>query len=176
MGSRREVVKRTGVYLLVGLGIFSLLLRPLDSKIKRNREVLLELKETYLLKKDLYEKKLLLAQESPSQVEPKALSLLYPPDVSYNSLRTKVLRWLMEKAEEKGLTVTNFEIPELRKGKTMTEINLILRLKGRIKPFLEYLKEVESADKLILVRTLELYPSRDEFDIRLTFSFFRREM
>lgn len=172
---KRENLRKWGIYLVVALLMINFLIKPLRSSLSQQRRMFSELKETYLLKEELYEKKLLLAQKSQLQSEPKSLSLLYPSDIPYNSLRIKVLRWLIEKAEEKGLTITNFELPELRRGKEVTEISLLLRLKGKIKPFLEYLQAIESADKLILVKNLELYPSREEFNISVTFSFFRRE-
>ena len=174
---KREDLRKIGIYLIIALVILNFVIKPLNSKIKQNKEMLSELKQAYLLKKELYEKKLYLSQ-TPQQVisEPKSLFLLYSKDESYDLIRTKVLKWLMKKAEEKGLTITNFEIPEVKKGKEITEINVLLRLKGKIKPFLEYLKMVESYDKLILIKNLELYPSVQEFNIAITFSFFRREI
>jgi len=173
---KREDLRKIGIYLIIVLSIANFVIRPLNSKIKRNKEMLLELKQTYLLKKELYEKKLYFSQISQVTDEPKSLSLLYPKDISYNLIRTKVLKWLIKKAEEKGLTVRSFEILEPKKGQKLTEMNVSLRLKGKIKSFLEYLKMVESHDKLILIRNLELYLSRQECNINITFSFFRREM
>ena len=173
---KREDLRKIGIYLIIVLSIANFVIRPLNSKIKRNKEMLSELKQTYLLKKELYEKKLYFSQISQVTDEPKSLSLLYPKDISYNLIRTKVLKWLIKKAEEKGLTVRSFEIPEVKKGKEITRINVLLRIKGKIKPFLEYLKIVETYDKLILIRNLELYPFGQEFNINITFSFFRREI
>jgi Tfp pilus assembly protein PilO len=173
---KREDLRKIGIYLIIALVIINFVIKPLNSKIKQNKQMLSELKQAYLLKKELYEKKLYLSQTPQVISEPKSLSLLYPKDISYDLIRTKVLKWLMKKAEEKGLTITNFEIPEVKKGKEITEINVLLRLKGKIKPFLEYLKMVESYDKLILIKNLELYPSGQEFTITITFSFFRKEI
>jgi len=173
---KRKDLRRIGIYLIIALSIVNFIIRPLNSKIKRNKEMLSELKQTYLLKKELYEKKLYFSQTSQATNEPKSLSLLYPKDISYNLIKTKVLKWLIKKAEEKGLTVKSFEIPEVKKGKKITRIDVLLRLKGKIKPFLEYLKIVETYDKLILIRNLEIYPFDQEFNINITFSFFRREI
>jgi len=172
---KREDLRKIGIYLIIILSIINFIIKPLNSKIKRNKGMLSELKQTYLLKKELYEKKLYLTQTSQVIGEPKSLSLLYSKDISYNLIRTKVLKWLIKKAEEKGLMVRSFEIPEVKKEKEITRINVLLCLKGKIKPFLEYLKMVETYNKLILIRNLELYPLGQEFNITITFSFFRRE-
>jgi hypothetical protein len=173
---KREDLRKIGIYFIIALVIINFIIKPLNSKIKQNKQMLSELKQAYLLKKELYEKKLYLSRTPQVISEPKSLSLLYSKDESYDLIRTNVLKWLMKKAEEKGLTITNFEIPEVKKGKEITEINVLLRLKGKIKPFLEYLKMVESYDKLILIKNLELYPYGQEFNITITFSFFRKEI
>uniref|UniRef100_A0A7V5XGG3 Type II secretion system protein M n=1 Tax=Thermodesulfobacterium geofontis TaxID=1295609 RepID=A0A7V5XGG3_9BACT len=172
---KREDLTKIGIYITIALVIINFVIRPLNSKIKQNKEMLSELKQAYLIKNELYEKNLYFTQTPQVTGEPKSLSLLYSKDIPYDLIRTKVLKWLIKKAEEKGLTIINFEIPEVKRGKEITEINVLLRLKGKIKPFLEYLKIVESHDKLILIKSVELYPSGQEFNINITFSFFRRE-
>jgi len=173
---KREELRKIGIYIIVALVIINFVMKPLNSKIKQNKEMFSELKQAYLIKKELYEKKLYLVQTPQVSSEPKSLSLLYSKDISYDLIRIKVLKWLIKEAEEKGLTITNFEILEPKRGKDITEINVLLRFKGKIKPFLEYLKMVESHEKLILIKSLELYPSGQEFNINITFSFFRREI
>jgi len=173
---KREDLRKIGIYVIIVLLVVSFFIKPLNSKIKKNKEMLLELKQAYLLKKELYEKKLYFAQNPQIINKPESLSLLYSKDISCDLIKIEILKWLMKKAEEKGLTITNFEILEPKKGKEITEINVLLRLKGKIKPFLEYLKIVESHDKLILIKNVELYPSGNEFNIKVTFSFFKREI
>lgn len=172
MNKRAELTK-IGIYIVIALVLIKFAVKPLNARLEQNKEMLTEIKQSYSLKQQIYERKLYEAQKPAT--EPESLSMLYSKNFSYNSIRNKVLQWLMENAEKKGLTITNFEIPEIKKGKELTEINVLLRLKGSLKPFLEYLEGVESADKLILIKNLELNPSGKEFNITVTFSFFRRE-
>jgi hypothetical protein len=64
----------------------------------------------------------------------------------------------------------------VKKGPEVSEIPIVLRLRGDVKPFLEFLKTVETAEKLIIIRNLEVTRSRPDFTINLTLSGFRREI
>lgn len=172
MISRAELTK-IGIYIVIALILIKFAIKPLNDKVEENKELISQLTHSYALKSQIYERKLIDSQKPVSQ--PESLSMLYSSNFSYNSIRNKVLDWLMQNAEKKGVMVTNFEIPEIKKGKEFTEINVTLRLKGKLKPFFEYLETVESADKLILIRSLEINKAGQEFNFVLTASFFRTE-
>jgi Tfp pilus assembly protein PilO len=177
--NKREELRKFGLYIIIVLALANFLVKPLQTRLREAESMLNQLKQTYFMKRELYERKL--SQIKPKEgeekkLETKDLSMLYPQDWSYNAIRSKLLKWLTAKAEEKNLAVINFELLEVKKGPEVSEIPIVLRLRGDVKPFLEFLKTVETAEKLIIVRNLEVAPSRPDFTINLTLSVFRREM
>lgn len=171
--SRAELTK-IGIYIVIILVIIKFAVTTFSNKLKEKREILSETVHTYYLKKDIYEKKL--AEIERSSKAPEAINFIYNKKYSYNSIRNTVLNWLIEEAERKGLSIVNFELPEIKKGKTLSEINVTLRLKGKIKPFIDLLEIVEQADKLILVKNTDILRTGQDFNMVLTVSFFRSEI
>jgi len=169
----RAELNKIGIYIVIALSIIVLVIKPLNAKLEYNKRQLHRLERAYTLKYRIYEERLM--ESKKPALAPKTLSLLYSNNLTSNQIRNTVTQWLMDNAEKKGITVVNFEFPELKKGKQITEISVLIRFRGKIKPFLDYLEMVETSKKLILIRNLEISQSGQEFYMNVTFSFFRRE-
>lgn len=170
----RNELTRTGIYIIVALIILKFVITPLNGKLKEKREIMQEIAQSLSLKKDIYERKL--AEIELAKKTPKSLQYIYDKKYSYNSIRNVVLNWLMDEAEKKGLSVVNFELPEIKKGKVLSEISVTIRFKGKMKPFLDYLEIVEQTDKLLLIKNLDISKTGQDMNIAISVSFFRSEI
>lgn len=176
---RREDLRKVGFYIVILLALANFVIKPLQIDLKHTETRFYQLKQTYLLRKELYEKRLALTKSQPkkdAELEHNILALLYPKSDSYTIIRGKLMKSLTSKAEEKNLVVQSFEFLEVKRSEYLSEIPISLRLKGQIKPLLELIKELETSEKLILVRQLEISPSRPDYNINLMLSVFRSEL
>lgn len=171
--SRNELTK-IGIYLVIILIILRFAITPLNSQIKEKNELLSQVAQSYSLKQEIYERKV--AEAEKAKKAPEATKYVYAKRFSYNAIRNTVLNWLLDEAEKKGLSIVNFELPEIKKGKVLSEMNVTIRLKGKIKSVLDFVDMIEQTDKLLLVKNLDISRTGQEYNITLGVAFFRSEI
>ena len=145
--------KLIGIYAVVLLAVLRLVIFPLHSSIKDKQSALEEQEKGNRLKTRLLEKSMQLPEEPDVG---KMLTILYSREVSIPEIQTEMLKQLSELAESKGMSITGLETPEVRPGKQLTEIPVVIRLKGRAEALLEFLKTVRTNKKALLFKSMDI--------------------
>jgi hypothetical protein len=79
-------------------------------------------------------------------------------------------------AEKKGFTLVNFEMLEPIAGKGVSEVPILVRLKGMPGPFIEILEAIEKGKRALSIRSMEITKSGQDQVFSLTISAFRVEI
>jgi Tfp pilus assembly protein PilO len=167
-------LKKTGLYLIVVLALLRFLIYPLHASIQEKKVVFGEWSESYRLKLQAQERQR--GAQQKTVVEKGAVRPhLFDKGVSNTSIQTEILGWITNAAEKKGLAVLNFEMLDSMAGKNVTELPIVLRLKGRAESFIELLEMIEQNERVLSVRSMEITRSGVDQAFSLTLSAFRVE-
>jgi Tfp pilus assembly protein PilO len=167
-------LKKIGIYIIITLALLRFLIYPLHASIQEKKVLLGELAESYRIRVDALGKQI--------QAKPKGVverGQLYPnlfeKGISTSTIQAEILEWMTKLAEKKGLTILNFEMLEPIAGKSITEIPILIRVKGRSSPFIEMLEAVEKGERALKIRSMEISRGEQEQFFSLTLSGFRVE-
>jgi hypothetical protein len=168
-------IKKIGIYLIIILALIRFLIYPLHASLQEKRILLGEWYESYRLKSRVSEKQ----REDQGEkgiVERSALfPHIYDKGVPYTNIQVEVLEQVLKIAEKDGLTILNFEMLEPGVGKGVSEVPVLVRLKGPPGPFIEILETIEKGEKALSIRSLEITKSGEDQVFSLTLSAFRLE-
>ncbi|MFO0753211.1 MAG: hypothetical protein U0411_07805 [Thermodesulfovibrionales bacterium] len=174
----REKVKIAGFYLLAVLLLVRFVIVPYRHALEEKRILLREYRETYLMRAAAYERfreEEKARSERNSAAESSLLKSVFPKAEPYASLQAELVREITAQAEKEGLTVLNFEFPDPVFFKTISEVTVVLRLKGEQKGVVALLSGMEKADGTYIVKRFENARSGQDTLCSLTVSAFRRE-
>lgn len=164
-----------GIYLIVVLGLLRFLIYPLHENLQEKKVLLDERKESYRLKLQIFEKQLKSQKEEKAVDKKELLPYLYDKGVQTSYIQPEVLEKVTRIAEEKGLTILNFEMLEPITGKNLSEIPILVRVRGTPRPFIETLEFVEKSERVLSIRSMEVSRGADDHLFSLTLSAFRLE-
>lgn len=169
-------LKTLGIYIITVLVILKFFLVPLNSSLNAKKTILNEYLGTYRMKSRM-QRTHVLAPEANISVEEKRrlLTLIANKNSPIPVIQSETLESVIKKAEKNGLTVMNFEIPDAPTGKNITEVPVLLRLKGMPKALVELLKEIKKMERLTDVKGIETTKSGNEFIFTITLIVYRME-
>jgi len=174
----KEKLKIFGFYGLAALLLFRLVILPYQHTIQGKKDLLKEYGEAYGVKTAAYER--FKAEEnakSPkkNEKEDALLKSVYGKNTPFISIQSEMVRGISGRAEKEGLTVVNFEFPDPVPLKHISEVPVIIRLKGEQKGMVVLLKGMEKEEKKLLVKRFEDGKSGQDFYFNLTVCAYRLE-
>ena len=172
----RERLRTLGIYLIVILALFRLVLLPLNNAVKDRKVLLTEYLETYRTKTMTLKKQ---AGEVENQLTPgqknRLLTSLYSKGSSDSMIQSDVLRVVIKEAEKNGLMMINFELPETLRDPDLSEIPVLVRLKGSPRAMIRLLEGISQMKALTEVRMLQIEKFSEDWVLILTLSAYRTE-
>ena len=168
-------VKKIGIYLIIILALIRFLIYPLHASLQEKRILLGEWYESYRLKSQVQERQKRDQGEKTLLGKDALLLHLYDKGILYSNIQSEIIEQIIDIAGKKGLTVVNFEMLEPGVGKGLSEVPVLVRLKGPPGPFIETLETIEKGEKLLSIRSMEITGSAQDKSFSLTISAFRLE-
>jgi hypothetical protein len=169
-------IKVIGIYVIIILALLRFLLFPLQGSIQEKKIVLGEQQETYSLKYQVFERQRENPGEKSGVEKDDLLPQLYDKGTSNSYIYSEVIEQVTKFAEKRGLIVVNFEMLEPVAGKKISEIPILVRLRGQPGPFIEVLDTIKNGEKLLNIRSMEITKTGQDQFFSLTISAFRVEM
>jgi Tfp pilus assembly protein PilO len=169
-------IKRIGVYIIILLALIRFLIYPLNASLREKKVLLGEWSENYRLKAQVFDRQKEGRQEKIVVEKSALFSHLFDKGVSNSYIQSDVLEWITNIAEKKGLTIMNFEMLEPIAGKGVSEIPILVRLKGMPGPFIEILEAIEKGERALSIRSMEVNKMGQDQVFSLTISAFRVEI
>jgi len=173
-------IRVIGIYVIIILALLRFLIFPLHGTIQEKKVVLGEQQETYSLKYQVFERQRESQREKTgieTGVEKDALlPQLYDKGTSNSYIYSEVLEQVTKLAEKKGLAVFSLEMLEPVAGKNISELPMVVRLKGQPGPFIETLDAIKKSEKLLSIRSMEITKTGQDQFFSLTISAFRVEI
>ncbi|HYA14757.1 MAG TPA: hypothetical protein VEF33_10510, partial [Syntrophales bacterium] len=145
-------VKTIGVYIILILALLRFLIYPLHAAVKDRREAFADQQDTCLLKSRLLQQARQSRDSGTVQDLDKVRTALYPRETRASEIQADILATVSKYAEEKGLTILGFEMPELITGKKISEIPVMLKVTGSAKSFVKLLKSIQENKKALAVK------------------------
>ena len=168
-------IKVIGVYVIVILILLRFLIYPLHVAIQEKKTFLPDLYETYRIKSQVQERQKRDQGEKTLLGKDALLPHLYDKGIIYSNIQSEIIEQIIDIAGKKGLTILNFEMLEPGVGKGVSEVPILVRLKGPPGPFIETLETIEKSEKVLGTRSMEITKSGQDQVFSLTLSAFRLE-
>jgi len=168
-------IRVIGIYLIILLALVRFLIYPLHASLREKKVLLGEWQESYRLKFETFKKQRAYQAEKPIVEKSALFPHLYDKGTPNAYVQSDVLERVTRLAEGKGLTVLNFEMLESVLGKTISEVPVLVRLKGQPGPVLEIIETIEKGEKALSIRSTEIMKSGQDQVFSLTISAFRVE-
>jgi len=169
-------VKTVGVYIILILALVRFLIYPLQAAVKDKRDAFADQQETCLLKSRLLQQAQQSRDSGTVQNLDKVRASLYPRETRASEIQADILATASKYAEEKGLTVLGFEMPELITGKKISEVPVMLKVSGSAKSFVELLKSIQENKKALAVKAMEISINSQSMTFSVSVSAFRMEV
>lgn len=171
--------KRHGIFIVAVLAIVRFILVPLGNSVQERREVLGGTLET-LRTKEMSLKRMLSSDTSvaPSSgtAEDRVLGSLYPQGSPSVVVQTDLLSSLIGTAGTLNLKVEGYEMPEVVKGKAITELPIVLRMRGSPKNFIAFIRETGDLSRLVDIKSLQASKQGNDYLYVVSLSAYRRDM
>lgn len=169
-------IRVLGIYLIILLALIRFVIYPLHESLQEKKILLNEWNKSYKVKSQVFER-LKGSQELKNVVEKSELfPQLFDKGVSNSYIQSHILEWIIKMAEKKGLTVVNFEMLEPVVGKSISEVSILIRLKGMPDQVIEILEAIEKDERVLSIRSMEISRSGQDQVFSLTLSAFRIEI
>jgi Tfp pilus assembly protein PilO len=173
-------IKVVGIYVIIILALLRFLIFPLRGTVEEKKVVLGEQQETYNLKYQVFERQRenqgVKTGKEPGVEKEVLLPHLYDKGTSNSYIYSEVLEQVSKLAEKKGLAVFSLEMLEPVVGKNLSEIPIMIRLRGQPGPFIELLDAIEKSGKVLSIRSMEITKTGQDQLFSLTISAFRVEI
>jgi hypothetical protein len=175
--SGQKRIRVAGIYIILILALLRFLVYPLHGVVATKKVVLAEQREAYQIKSSLLARHSAKpAQEAKPVVDKASVSpYLYEKEKSISLIQADVLESIIAYAQEKGLTVLNFELPDAVAGKNFSEVPVLVRLSGKPDGLMDTLRMVGSQKRALNVKSAEITRSGQGLTLILTLSAFRME-
>lgn len=172
---KQDKLRTFGIYLIVILAVLRFWVYPQYSAVEKEKRVLDAQRESYRLKVRLLSRQ----QNRKAAVQTVKKDLLaphlYEKSQSLMQIQLDVVHRLNGLAKEKGGELARFEILETIPGKTLSEAPVALWFSGQPKALMDILREVETSEKLLSIRNMELKKGTGDCLLSLTLSAYRME-
>lgn len=175
---KNERIKIIAFYVLMILVIVKFVAVPLNNLVKEKKGILNEYIETYRIKALLIERHKSEQKTKEAKLvktEGVLLASIYQKDSPYALIQSEVLQWIIGSAEGHGLTVLNFEFPRAVVAENISEVPVLVRLRGDPKAVVNLLKDIEEWEKALRFRNFQVSRGRGDFVFAMTLSAFRAE-
>lgn len=173
---KRQQITEMAVYAVTILIIVRVIIVPFYGSVKAKKALLEEYRANYATRLSTVERhKAENKADTDVSDEKSQLKGVYPKDLPYASIQSEFLAQFMEVAEQKGMTVLGFEMPEPVTTKNLGDVPVLVRLQGTPLMFKETLKAVDGWEKPIRFKQLEITAAAKAFTANLTMSVFRLE-
>ena len=175
---KRENLRMLGIYLIIILVFLRFVLWPLSSSVGEKKALLKEYIETYRTKTILAQRRKLgdvTIENSVSEQEGELLASLYPKESHFSEIQPDTVVSIMEIAEKNGLSMINFELPEVLPSRNLSEIPVLVRLSGMPENIIKLLKEINKMKMLTDVKLLQLTRRANRFTLILTLTTYKIE-
>ncbi len=187
MIKKRENLRRALLFFAIGLAFLKFGYTPFKEKLSTKKELYKELTQAYLQKKyqlSLYQKgkkALEFSFQNMTTQDEEFLKNLYPKNADPFLLQLNLSKEIKNLAEKKNLKLEGLDLLSLPTGyKRLTEIPLLLRVKGKTKDVLEFSGELErflqKRGKLYYFTEYSLSEGRGELSLTLKLSLFKSEV
>jgi len=103
------------------------------------------------------------------------LKSVYEKRIPFIAIQVDVLQNLLDAAEKERLTVLNFEFPEVMPDKEISEVPVLVRLKGPHKAVIALLQAIEANRMALKCKQFEGQNSNQDFLISMLVTAFRME-
>jgi Tfp pilus assembly protein PilO len=173
---KKKDITEAAVYVVIILLVVRIVIMPLYGYVKAKRALLEEYTLSYVTKLNAMERHKT-GQKADKDVEErnKFLKGLYSKGLHYSAIQSECLSQLIGVAEKKGMVVLTFEMPEPAITKNISEVPIVIRLKGTPLMFKETLKELEKWEKTIRFKQIEMTAAANTFTVSIAMSVFRIE-
>lgn len=174
----REKFKVIGFYVLAVLMLVRFVIVPHQQALKEKKVLLKEYEETYRMRAvalERFREEERARSERNNTAESSLLRSVFLKTELYSSLQAELVREISSLAEKQGMTVLNFEFPDPLLFKTISEVPVVIRLKGEQKGVVALLRDMEKADGKYIVKRFENARSGQDALCSITVSAFRRE-
>lgn len=174
MSIDKSRLRTAGIYLIAILAIARLLIMPMQRMLDTKKSLLSEKLQLSSTRQSLLERQAGNALKAFNESDAKKIAgALYAQGIPLTEIQAQVLKDLIDRAEKKGITVLNFEMPDAVAGKNISEANIIIRMQGQTPAMIELLGEMQKSDKLISVKIFETLPAGAVQNFTLTVTAFR---
>ena len=166
----RDRVKILILHGLILLAIGQWLIVPLQGMVEDQRQLQREYTEAIMMKRSAL-KRYQAQSENVAASDRNTgglLSALYSQPGKPVALQSHILEQLIGKAQEGGLSILNFELPEPVDEKVFVRVPLVLRVKGSPKGVLSLHEYIEKFPKLLLITQFVIQPSGPNFLVTFT--------
>jgi|SRR5262245_20466081 len=164
-----------GPYLLVLLIVIRFLIMPLNSAAKQKKSLLAERQELYATEQSLLQRQLRQEVGRFKWDDETLARLSYRKNVPDLAIQADLVKGLIEAAEKKGLTLVNYEFPDVVRDKEVSEVGVILRLQGQPRGLVDLLKAIEDFPKPLRIKSMESSKSGADVTFVLTIAAFKIE-
>lgn len=173
--NRQKILRIVGFYILVILALVRFLVYPLNATVAERKVSLAEQHESYKLKYRLMERQK--GDQGGRTKVDKAVLLphLYDKSIAYSHIQTDILEKVIKFAENKKMTLLNFELPEPAIGKNVSEVPVIVRFEGKPLDFMETVEMIEKDNTALRIKSTEINKTGKDYNYLLTICAFRVE-
>lgn len=169
-------VKNVGIYLVLILAVLRLIVYPLHISLKDKRAAYNDLQQTHATKTRLLERLHSVKNDDANRDQKKARQALYESNTRITEVQAVMLTDLSEMAVKRGLTVSGFETPEAVAGKKISEVTVVLKLKGNASSLIEMLRAIPQHKKAFVIKAMEITTTSENMNFTLTVSAYRMEV
>ncbi len=171
----REGLKIVAIYILAILLVLRLAVVPLYGSVKAKKELLKDYTNTYNTKVQALERHRAEKAQSGVGDMKQLIDALYTKDEPLSTIQSDTLMRLTTAAEEKGLTVVSYEMSEVSGSKVISEVPVLIRLRGEPKKFNELLTEISNWDKKVKFKQFDVSNTPQGIQYMLVITVFRAE-
>ncbi|MFA5284170.1 MAG: type 4a pilus biogenesis protein PilO [Smithellaceae bacterium] len=178
ISDKQKGIRIIGIYLILALTVVRLLVYPLRGAVSRQKAVFAELSDAYQLKQKLLARHIAEPQEkNKTFIDKKTInSYLYEKEKSLSYIQAEVLELLITQAQNKGLTILNFELPEVDVDKELSEAPVLIRVSGKPRPLIDLIGMIQEQKRVLNLKNIEFTRLNDEMmNLSITLSAFRLE-
>ncbi|MCX8070262.1 MAG: hypothetical protein N2738_07140 [Thermodesulfovibrionales bacterium] len=169
---QKKEIRKIAIYIIVILAIIRFFIVPQVNALKDKRELYNEVKETYQTRLKLLERSDNEEKQKKADFE---MSQIYDIKTPYTEIQTDLLENILTMAEREGLALINYEMPDVSPSKELTDVSVIVRLRGKPQAFNNLLIALKEYEKKIKFKQFETFKQTDDNTFTLTIVAFRVE-
>ncbi|MEO5355982.1 MAG: GspMb/PilO family protein [Nitrospirae bacterium YQR-1] len=176
-GISKERMRKIGFFVIVLLTIARFGLFPLRSEVERKKSVIEDYRVTYASKMELLQRYSSVDMNDYPEVNQELSTLVFPKESNKTSVQTDVLKFITTTAESKHLNVSNFQMVEGSEGPVVTEVSVMVKVKGKPKQIIGFLREIQTHKPLVRIKNTEINQgSESEYSVKIVASGYIRKL